>query len=100
MSVAAVVRLLRWTHVACGTELSLPIFDLWTELLQQGFLHPPDGWRLTARLQSQLCTNTYHAGEYKVCLTSQYILILKKKTPLLILTGLCLARAIFIQHVQ
>ena len=42
------------THVAGGTELPLAIFDLRTEFLQQGLLHPPDGRGLTAGLQSQL----------------------------------------------
>lgn len=42
------------THVACGTELPLSVFDLWAKLLQQRFLHPPDGRRLPACLQGQL----------------------------------------------
>lgn len=61
---AGVSRSLRaWggvTHVACGAELSLSIFDLRAELLQQRFLHPPYGRRLAARLQGELCTNARH----------------------------------------
>lgn len=46
------------TYVAGGTELSLAVFDLGGELLQQGLLHSPDRRWLPARLQSQLQTHT------------------------------------------
>lgn len=42
------------THVTGCTELPLTVFDLWAEFLEQGFLHPPDGWGLPACLQGHL----------------------------------------------
>ena len=44
----------RLTHVAGGTELPLSVLNLRAELLQQGFLHPPDGGRFSTGLQGQL----------------------------------------------
>lgn len=42
------------THITGCTELPLTIFDLWAEFLEQGFLHPPNGWGLSTCLQGHL----------------------------------------------
>ena len=52
----------RVTHIAGGTELPLSVFDLRTEFLQQGLLHPPDGRGLPASLQSQLGATHTHTN--------------------------------------
>lgn len=56
-----------WTHIACGTKLPLPVFDLWAELLQQGFLHTPNGRRLTTGLQGQLLRHIGHRLRQDKC---------------------------------
>lgn len=41
-------------YITGGTKLPLPVLDLWSEFLQQGLLHSPDGGGLPPRLQRQL----------------------------------------------
>lgn len=58
--------MVKQTHVTGCTELSLTVFDLWAELLQQSFLHSPDGRGLPAGLQSHLGSQEIQVCYFKV----------------------------------